>query len=334
MRASATRLLHTHNYLRGPQQVDKEWFHVLVWQGERMALVNLAMLRDAAGRPEGRVTVLLRDAEGWSGGSWRSPWRPQRCPPGRVGIQLAGARLQQRRDGVIVQATLGRPELELELELALAWPPAPPARTALGGGRYMTWTAAPCCVANGSINSPRGRWRLRDAIAYHDHNWGRFGWGARIGWTWAVASWRERGAPGAAVYSAIGARGGGGARQRVLLLWSGEPTPSVFTGAEVEERRRGQLRPRALLRVPPVAALAVPGTATGVPARLELAAASRGTSATMILEPRDQSQLVVPDDDDPLGYTLINEVHATSTVHVNGQRRASCPAMLEVVQGG
>lgn len=337
MSASRSSALQVTDYLRGPERADKEWLHVLAWQGERVVLVNLAMLRGVDGRPQGRTTVFLRDAGGWLGATRTSQWRDDAVHPGRVLLELDRARVRQRRGGLELTAALEDPSIRVELAIELAWPPAPPARTPLGEGRFMAWVVAPCCIAKGRVVSAKGAWTLDGAVAYHDHNWGRFAWGARVGWTWAVATWTRNGAPGAVVYSDMGDRSGQAPRQRTLLVWSGGPVPAVFTGAEVVVTRQGCLRPRTVPRVPAVAGLLVPGTATGVPERLVVTGRSAAGSVELQLRPVDQAQLVVPDEDDDLGCTLIDEVHAAYALEARIGGRAwevEGFGTLEQVHGG
>lgn len=58
----------------------------------------------------------------------------------------------------------------------------------LGGGQYVGWTvAAPRATATGTFRVGGRTVRVKDAPAYHDHNWGRFSLsGGRLaGWDWS-----------------------------------------------------------------------------------------------------------------------------------------------------
>ena len=60
----------------------------------------------------------------------------------------------------------------------------------LGGGQYVGWTvAAPRATATGTFRVGGRTVRVRNAPAYHDHNWGRFSLsGGRLaGWDWSQA---------------------------------------------------------------------------------------------------------------------------------------------------
>jgi len=101
--------------------------------------------------------------------------------------------------------------------------------------------------------------------------------------------------------------------------------------------RDGSLRSRSVPRVPAVAGLLVPGTATGVPGQLVVTGRSAAGSVELRLRPMDQAQLVVPDEDDPLGCTLIDEVHAAYALRATLGGRAwdvEGFATLEQVHGG
>ena len=60
----------------------------------------------------------------------------------------------------------------------------------LGGGQYVGWTvAAPRATATGTFRVGGRTVRVKNAPAYHDHNWGRFSLsGGRLaGWDWSQA---------------------------------------------------------------------------------------------------------------------------------------------------
>ena len=60
----------------------------------------------------------------------------------------------------------------------------------LGNGQYVGWTvAAPRATATGTFRVGGRTVRVKDAPAYHDHNWGRFSLsGGRLaGWDWSQA---------------------------------------------------------------------------------------------------------------------------------------------------
>ena len=54
----------------------------------------------------------------------------------------------------------------------------------LASGARLSWLFVPRLEAHGHVRIGDTRVGLRGAPAYHDHNWGRFRWGADFGWEW------------------------------------------------------------------------------------------------------------------------------------------------------
>ena len=54
------------------------------------------------------------------------------------------------------------------------------------GSGWIAWRAVPRMAVEGSIDIDGVRRVLEGAVAYHDHNWGRWHWGDDAGWTWAA----------------------------------------------------------------------------------------------------------------------------------------------------
>ena len=54
------------------------------------------------------------------------------------------------------------------------------------GSGWIAWRALPRLAVAGSIDLDGRRISPARAMAYHDHNWGRWHWGDDTGWAWAV----------------------------------------------------------------------------------------------------------------------------------------------------
>ena len=54
----------------------------------------------------------------------------------------------------------------------------------VGDGAPINWLVVPRLVADGEITLAGRRHVVAGALAYHDHNWGRWYWGDDLGWEW------------------------------------------------------------------------------------------------------------------------------------------------------
>ena len=117
-------------------------------------------------------------------------------------------------------------------------------------------------------------------------------------------------------------RGRRSARCQMLCLWRGAARQRVLLDEELEVRWHGNLRPERIPRIPPVMGLLAPGTACDVPERLEVIGVQEGERLHLVFEAEDVCQVVVPDDVQADGVTVLNEVSGRVTLEgqVRGER--------------
>lgn len=332
MKARISESLRRFGRLRGPEAADHEWLHFCVWDGERFALANLAILGGSRPRPEVRLTVLLRDAAEQVGESVAADWAHVEHAPGRLHCRLPFAELDHRDAGLELSFALPGERGRGELRFAPRWPMGPPATTRLGPARDFSWAVAPACVVTGTVELRGVRAHFDGAPGYHDHNWGRFEWGLGLGWTWAAASGIGPSGPLAVVFSQVGSSVDHAARDSNLIVWTGGPVPRVFNRTELRTRSRGRLRPRALLRLPRVAQLALPGRDVGAPRTMSVRAEGARDRLVLRAAAHDVAQLVLPDEARRDHFVVIDEVTCRIALRgtLNGQPlRSALPGILE-----
>ncbi|MEV0290711.1 hypothetical protein AB0H36_41835 [Kribbella sp. NPDC050820] len=173
------------------------------------------------------------------------------------------------------------------------------------GSGWIAWRATPLLRSKGYMEAPGRRISLDDALAYHDHNWGRWHWGEDIGWEWAA--WPSE--HGALVMSRATdrAHGQGAANVTIALPARHGWLNRSYGGSSVEVRlaswRRGCSR-----RLPgAMAALHAERSSPRLPGTIELRVDDGFDRMTARLQVEDAIQLIVADPQLP-GYSYIHEM--------------------------
>src|SRR5690606_32830349 len=314
-RASLDRLLA----LRGPglslgaATPHKEWLHFAVHAPDVDVVVNFSIVSSGPGTRRGqgsarvgRVAILVH-TDRWQGGL-------ERCPDAALAVRDAGTRLLlgesrlELRDGrFFLEATLASGELSASLELEPITRPVQIQNFALENGPPMSWLVVPRLLATGWVRHPGGTVRVARAPAYHDHNWGRFEWGADFTWEWGYALPREPHVPWSLVFVRISDRARLSDWVSGLFVWSGDTPERAFAADELDVAHEGLLRQERLLKIPGVLGLLSPGTDTDVPRRLVVSARRGADHVDLAFESRTLAQLLVPHERGS-GLTAIHEV--------------------------
>lgn len=306
----------------------KEWFHFCVVAPEMELLVNFNVSTDL--RPAGdggqiaRMIFLARVGGAWQGGLETIAEDQVRALPGSIDLSLGQNTLSfdgafhltgASADGTIV--------VRLDLEPVAI--PLIGLDSDLGLGSRLSWVVIPALRANGVVVVSGNVFRLRDAAAYHDHNWGSWRWGHDFAWQWGFALPASSESGLSLVYSRLTNR----ARTRdldvKLCLWRGPHMIKMFDGAGVTVAPRGRASARSITKIPPIMSLLSPGSGSDVPHTLEVRGESEGDFLSCRFEAQEVAQIIVPNETDP-GLTRINE--AAGRVLVAGQIRGA-PVHLE-----
>jgi hypothetical protein len=180
-------------------------------------------------------------------------------------------------------------------------------------GPPIHWMVLPRLRATGFVRIGTRTHVLRDAPAYHDHNWGSFGWGRNFAWEWGYTLPRDANNPWSLVFVRLTDRGHRHMLMQGIFLWHRGRQERVFRDGEIEVTHEGLLRPSSIFKIPRVMALVSPGLATDVPRRLTVSGRSGGDWVRFELVSSDVAQVVIPNDDD-VGVTIINEVSGDARV--------------------
>jgi hypothetical protein len=195
----------------------------------------------------------------------------------------------------------------------------------------IQWLVVPRLRANGWVSVAGRKYRLRDATAYHDHNWGSFRWGKNFAWEWGYAAPDTAHNPWTLVFVRLLDRAHLTDLMQAFFLWKGAQQIRVFRGRELTVWHEGLLRPSRVFKLPRVMALACPANVTDVPRRLEARARRGRDGLDVSFETRDVAQVIIPNDEDT-GVTIIHEVAGDVTVsgRVDGETLSiSGPSIFE-----
>jgi hypothetical protein len=302
----------------------KEWLHFAIYGDGIDALVNYSVVDDVRPRaPRGaelaRVTCLV-NAGSWDGDVDAWPRDAVAVQGAKTDIVI-GPNYARFVDGVFhLRAVLRRRPVEIDVVLEPQTFPSEANNIDVEDGPSIHWMVLPRLRANGRIVVGGTEHRLRDAVAYHDHNWGSFRWGRNFAWEWGYALPEDRDCPWSLVYVRLTDRGHLTDLMQALFLWKGPHQVRVFRDGELTVRHRGFLRARPVFKLPRVMALVSPARATDVPERLEVEARGRGDRALLSFDAERLGQVIIPNDDD-LGVTVINEVSGALELEgeINGE---------------
>jgi hypothetical protein len=311
------RLIEEKNALRYPSPGDskggwqKEWYHFCILADGLDLLVNLSVCGDLrpSAIPGSRVArvILLARERGWHGDIETVDQRAVHLVPGEVGMELGQNRMSFRDGAFALTAALQGQPLAVDLRLEPRTYPLGLSREVAVGRGSIGWFAIPRLAATGQVVIGDRVHRLKEAPAYHDHNWGRWLWGQDFAWEWGFV----HAAAGAENWCVIFDRTLNHARTSVLestlALWRDEKLVKVFSRHEVSVRPLGYRHPDSLFRVPRPLALGVPELGRDVPQRFELTASWGGDRIACLIDTAYEAQILVPNEAD-LETTIITEV--------------------------
>jgi hypothetical protein len=326
--ATLGRAIELGDYLRrsplrlGEAPGHKEWLHFCIATPELHVLLNWSLLDQSVARGEAgsrraageraRFLALVCEDQGWTGGFATPPSGDVDAVGGAVRLRIGGASLAFR-DGVYVVA-IDEPDLGLVADLRFH-PVTHPSivHNFPTGDSTMHWFALPRSWCSGTLVTNGHVHHLRGAAAYHDHNWGSFGWGGDYSWTWGFAVPQGLAEPWSVIFLTMHDRRGRRCEVQGLFVWRHGREKRLFRDRQVTVTREGLMRPREVYKVPGVLRLASPGTATDVPRRLRLEAEAGGDFVFLDYEPRHLAQVLVPNDGDA-GLTTLQETAGTMRV--------------------
>jgi hypothetical protein len=341
---TVARLLERSDFWRrspasaGGAAGHKEWSYFCVLAHDVDVIVNLSIMdrppleRGAPGRAEeARVALLARTHEGiWHGDVEACAPETVVLQAGRVGVRLGRSQLSLTEGAYRLDAHVGSGPVTTSLVLRPTARPGLTRSVPLGPDEPMHWLVVPRLAATGEVRIGQDVYRLRNAPAYHDHNWGCFSWGGDFAWEWGIAL-AGQATPWSLIYYRITDRGRHRAISQGVLLWRDDRHCRTFRDTDLRVRGAGLLRVGRSLWVPRIMSLAIPGTAADIPGRLEVEARSGNDALDIAIDLADCAQVGVPNDHDE-GMTSISECRGR--VRVSGRVRGDVvrfdgPAVVE-----
>lgn len=317
----------------------KEWMHFCVRlpgdpAGHLLVNFNVTERRLPAGPVRNARLITMVEHERWRGAVDDMGPADLSGAPGAVDVRMGRTFLRWREDAFQLSAETEAFSAQLSLRpLAL---PTVTSSVSFGPGHAMHWVVIPRLEASGWVSVGGRRLLLERAPAYHDHNWGHFRWGGDLSWEWGFVHPREP----SSRWSVVFVRVSDGCRHRTLsqgvLLWRDDVNVRTFQNREIAVTLEGLHDSERAPTFPPVASLLAPGAASGVPARLTLAARGLGDHLDLTFRTSSKARLAVPSDVDDFGLVLLNET--AGEARVRGRVRAGAfdfggPAMVEFVRG-
>jgi hypothetical protein len=310
----------------------KEWLHFCIYGGDLDLLINLSEVDDPRrdrSRPSIVRQTLLARTDRWLGGI--EEIQAPRLVAGDIEADFDGGRLRFEDGRYRLRARGRRTPIDVDLELEPLAHPAPIHNVTVGDGPPIHWVVIPRLRASGWARVGDREFHLDGVPAYHDHNWGDFGWGRDFAWEWGFGLPPEPENPWSLVFARLSNRALTRTRMQTLFIWRDRHAVAAFRDDQIEIRHRGLLRPSRVCRVPPVMALVARGGATDIPAEVTIRARASNAELNATFVPGDVAQVIIPNDDD-LGTTIINEVagELQADIRVGEDRgRIACRTIFE-----
>jgi hypothetical protein len=310
----------------GGPSAHKEWQHFLVHARGLDVLLNFNLLDDRwmddpADREVHRLIFLVRVDGTWHGGIERFERKEVTLQSGEIGARFGESTLAFDHGRYRASIRLRESELTADLTFEpLALPLCVQAQP-LCPGRSMSYVLVPRLRCHGHVTIGGQRIDIDGAPAYHDHNWGCFQWGEDFSWEWGAAQPRRVECPWSVVYAHMLDRRRLVSKRCGVFVWRGERLHRLFRDDEVRVHSEGRLERTPLTQIPPVMRL-LGGGLRDVPARVELTARDRTDALDLVFEASDALQVILPNDADLTGVTVLNEVtgHVSARGRVRGAR--------------
>ncbi|OBA60320.1 hypothetical protein A5647_14920 [Mycobacterium sp. 1100029.7] len=322
-------LLTRNDFLRAPVLATarpaayKEWHHFVVHGHDMRLLINFSLNHEAFGDREGRlvprVIVIAHDAT-WTGAIERFDERAVNVSADLGELSIGGNRMTVLPDGYCVSIDLPGKDIRAELRFTSASRPFVVRNQPLGDGR-INWLFVPRLRADGWLRIGGREHRMKDDLAYHDHNWGRFHWGGDFGWTWGTILPADAANPWSMVFLQTTDRSRLRYLSQALYVWHHDEPAAIFRHAAVQTVSHGRLTRAADCTLPPPMRLLLDGQVPGVPARIDITATRAADKAHAEFCSRSYARLAQPSEAFLDRSTVLCEAGGTTRASgiVNGE---------------
>lgn len=276
----------------------KEWHHFVVHGRGVRLLINFSLSNEGSGldalRFAQRVIVIARD-ENWTGAVERFDERALNVSAELGELTIGGNRMAVLPDGYHLVIELPDKNIRGELHFTSASRPFVIRNEPLGDGR-INWLFVPRLRADGWLLVDGRQHRVDNDLAYHDHNWGRFSWGADFGWTWGTILPNGPEQPWSMVFAQNTDRSRLRCLSQALYVWRHDEPAAIFRHAAVQKRSDGVLNRAADCTLPPPMRLLLDAEVPGVPDRIDITATRAGNRVHAEFRSRSYARLAQPSE--------------------------------------
>lgn len=314
-----TAALCSSDFVRAPILSDvgarhfKEWHHFVVHTSEHCILLNVSLTHDGTELTP-RVIVIVHERT-WTGAIERFDAGALRISADLAELAVGGNRVRVLPDGYRLVLDLPGHEIRGELHFSSISAPFVVNNQPVGDGR-MCWLFVPRLRANGRLRVAGRELCMTDAMAYHDHNWGRFRWGDDFGWTWGTILPTTAADPWSLVFLRMTDRRRLRTLSQALYVWHRDEPAAIFRHGAVQVHTHGVLGHPPDCTLPAPMGLLLGGRTPGVPERAEIHASRVGDTVHAAFHPRSYARLAQPSETSLDRSVVLCE--ASGTVRVNG----------------
>ena len=248
----------------------------------------------ASARSE-QLKVLVRGAS-WDGDIDVFQSHEVHAQAGCIDIVFGQGSIRFAGDRYRLSLALREHHIAVDLELLPTVAPLLIQHVRLAANKPLSWMMVPRLVATGSVTVAGREHRIDGAPAYHDHNWGYFGWGDDFTWEWGTALPTPTEKWSVALVRTTD-RGRFRAGLQALYLWRGGRLARILRGDELSMVHQGAVRPQAIFKVPRVMALVEPGTADRCARAGGSARRCARGRAHVVIDVVDLAQILMPDEE-------------------------------------
>ncbi len=283
---------------RPPQSNFWEWFHFAIRtpQGPDV-VVNFCTAGDPRTRPSedawfGCCTVLVHDGT-WSGDCVRHEQRTVQLGAGRILVAMPDHRLSFQDDLYRLRASAHRDRVAVDLQLVPLAMPATAAGVRLASNSRLSWHVVPRLAASGTVEIRGRNYHLKEAPAYHDHNWGPIAAGD-LSWEWGYAIPEGNCVLQSVFFVRLLDRAQSTTYMQGLFVWKNGQPLRVFRDRELSVSQSGA-RPQRCPTRPRECALLLPPTVVDVPGSLTVTAGRGEDWLSLSVELLDAIRIAIPD---------------------------------------
>jgi len=276
----------------------KEWYHFVVHHPGGRILINFSLNSEVSSDGRRRLTprvIVIAHDQRWTGAIERFYDSELDVSADLGTLAIGGNHMIVRPDGYQVLIDLPGHDIHGELQLASMSRPFVVNNQPVGDGR-MCWLFVPRMRADGWLRIGGQEVRLESAVAYHDHNWGRFRWGGDFGWTWGTILPPSPDVPWSLVFLRMTDRRRLHCLSQALYVWRHDEPAAIFRHAAVQVSSSGRLGRAADCTLPPPMRLVLGGDVSDIPESLQIVATRAGDAVHAEFRPQSYARLAQPSE--------------------------------------